>query len=149
MTPDQLAALHAAAFPPGEAWSASAFTTLLPQQGIILTGDLRAFALLRVVLDEGEVLTIACHPDHRRQGLAAAALDDAASDARAHGALTLHLEVAADNLPAQALYARTGFRPTGRRRGYYRRPGGAVDAILMTRSLAPAPVGESTGVAAP
>lgn len=44
------------------------------------------------------------------------------------GARDLFLEVAADNIPAQVMYAELGWRETGRRRGYYA-PG--LDAVVM------------------
>jgi ribosomal-protein-alanine N-acetyltransferase len=48
----------------------------------------------------------------------------------------MHLEVAADNAPALALYQRAGFETVGRRRGYYARiEGPAQDAVLMRRAL--------------
>lgn len=43
------------------------------------------------------------------------------------------LEVASDNAPALALYARSGYRELGRRSFYYR---SGADAITMDRSLA-------------
>ena len=48
------------------------------------------------------------------------------------------LEVRDDNLAAQKLYARHGFRSMGRRRGYY---GPGLDAVVMERHLR---VGEAT-----
>jgi ribosomal-protein-alanine N-acetyltransferase len=46
--------------------------------------------------------------------------------------------VAENNAPARALYLATGWRESGRRRGYYQTPDGArIDALLMARALAP------------
>jgi [ribosomal protein S18]-alanine N-acetyltransferase len=48
----------------------------------------------------------------------------------------LHLEVAADNNAAGALYTKAGFMPVGRRAGYYQRKGAQpVDAITLARDL--------------
>jgi ribosomal-protein-alanine N-acetyltransferase len=47
----------------------------------------------------------------------------------------MHLEVAVDNAAALRLYRRAGFAEAGRRRGYYERPGGRVDALVLTRVL--------------
>ena len=45
------------------------------------------------------------------------------------------LEVAEDNAAARALYRAAGWNETGRRRGYYPRPGGALDAITLAKPL--------------
>ena len=45
------------------------------------------------------------------------------------------LEVAEDNAAARALYAKLGFQEIGRRRAYYKRPGGAVDALTLGLEL--------------
>lgn len=102
-------------------------------------GDPAGFLLVRRVLDEADILSIAVIPTRRRQGAAAALLSAGAAALAAAGTTALHLEVAADNAPAQALYSAHGFQQTGRRRGYYRRPGRRVDALTMTRGLVPAP----------
>jgi [ribosomal protein S18]-alanine N-acetyltransferase len=134
-----MAALHAAAMTTPRPWSEAEFAALLATPGVFATGDARAFAMGRVVLDEAELLTIATHPDHRRRGLGRATLAAFESAARARGATTAHLEVAADNAPALGLYEAAGYRRTGLRRGYYRTPGGVPeDAILLAKPLGPA-----------
>lgn len=134
--PEALAATHAAAFADTRPWSADEFATLLAAPGALLTGDARSFVLGRVVLDEAEVLTVATRPEARRRGLARARLAAFIEAARAAGAATLFLEVAADNIAARALYAAAGLSETGRRRGYYRTAAGTpVDAIVMTLPL--------------
>jgi ribosomal-protein-alanine N-acetyltransferase len=131
-----MAALHAAAMTTPRPWSADEFAALLATPGAFATGDDRAFAVGRVVLDEAELLTIATHPGHRRRGLGRAALAAFESEARARGAAIAHLEVAAENAPAIALYDVAGYRRTGLRRGYYRSADGApVDAVLMAKAL--------------
>jgi ribosomal-protein-alanine N-acetyltransferase len=131
-----MAALHAAAMTIPRPWSAAEFASLLATPGTFATGDTRAFALGRVILDEAELLTIATHPGHRRRGHGRAALAAFESEARASGAAVAHLEVAAGNAPALALYDGAGYRRTGLRRGYYRAPdGAAVDAVLMAKAL--------------
>ena len=90
--------------------------------------DLVGFALLRLVLDEAELITIGVAPTHRGQGIAAAMLEHMIQDARAGGVGTIFLEVARDNQPAIALYKKAGFTAHGQRRDYY-----AVgkDAVMM------------------
>lgn len=136
MTPTQMAATHAAAFDNGRAWSADEFSGLLRMPGFFACGDASAFALVRVALDEAELLTIATHPDHRRTGLARTLMEFWHIRATRIGARRAFLEVAADNAPALALYGACGYTMVGQRRGYYARPDGAsVDAIVMTRAL--------------
>ncbi len=134
-----MAALHAAAMTTPRPWSEAEFTALLASPGTFATGDPRAFAVGRVILDEAELLTLATHPQSRRRGLARAALAAFESVARARGAGTAHLEVASDNAPAIALYDSSGYRRTGLRRGYYHGHSGVrVDAVLMAKALASA-----------
>jgi ribosomal-protein-alanine N-acetyltransferase len=99
-------------------------------------GDARCFALVRVIADEAELLTIATHPAHQRQGLARQVMQDWQDLARTRSATEAFLEVAADNTAAQALYQACGFATCGTRPGYYARKGAApVDAVLMRCSL--------------
>ncbi|EAQ06804.1 MULTISPECIES: GNAT family N-acetyltransferase [Yoonia] len=133
MTPEALAYIHALAFSSTRAWSAAEFRDLLDQRGMILTGDDRAFALLRVTLDEAEVLTIATAPEHRRKGLARAVLAQAETAVQALGAAVIFLEVAEDNDAARALYAQAGYAQIGRRPGYYLPKDAAPVAALVLR----------------
>ena len=133
MTPETLARIHAQAFSSTRAWSAAEFRSLLDQRGMVLTGDDRAFALLRVTLDEAEVLTIATAPEHRRKGLARAVLAQAETAAQALGAAVIFLEVAEDNDAARALYAQAGYAQIGRRPGYYLPKDAAPVAALVLR----------------
>lgn len=133
MTPDRLAEIHARAFTHTRPWSADEFYALLALPGAILSGDDHAFALLRVTLDEAEVLTVATDPAHQRRGLAAQALATAEVTAQKSGACTVFLEVAEDNEPAKALYLKAGYVCVGRRKGYYVHKDGAVIAALVLR----------------
>lgn len=130
-----LAAIHAKAF--DRPWEASAFADLLAAPGALaLMADDDGFILVRRVLDEAEVLTLAVRPEVRRRGLARALVEAAAGVAAEAGAATVWLEVASDNAPALALYATCGFAAAGRRRGYYPRPDGtAADALVLRRDL--------------
>ncbi len=134
---DDMAQTHAAAFKVDRPWSATEFADLLASKGAQVTGDAASFALIRVVADEAELLTIATHPDARRQGRAAKALHRAQVAAKEAGATSLFLEVAADNHPALQLYQNAGFTQVGQRRGYYARANQpAVDALILRCELA-------------
>ncbi len=136
LSAEMLAATHKAAFQHQRPWSAAEFTSLLASPLIFTCGDSRAFALVRVVADEAELLTLATHPDHQRQGLARALMPLWQQNAQDRGAQAAFLEVAADNDAALALYSQTGFARVGQRPNYYTSPDGrVVDAILMRSTL--------------
>lgn len=133
----RLAALHATAF--AEPWDAPAFAALLDQAGVFAVDAPDGFILMRAVADEAEILTLAVRPQARRRGLGGRLVGEGAVEAAARGAVRLFLEVAADNVPARALYAQAGFVEAGRRPGYYARPDGArQDALLLALNLSPA-----------
>ena len=94
------------------------------------------FLLWRLLSDEAEVITLGVHPRRRRAGIAGLLLADACAQALAGGALSLVLEVAADNVAARAFYAAQGFAEVGTRPGYYRRSRTApADALILRRRL--------------
>jgi ribosomal-protein-alanine N-acetyltransferase len=127
-----LALIHAKAFPPDAAWNAGTIGTLLGMEGVVGLHAAGGFILARRVLDEAEILTLAVDPAHRRQGIGEALVETAALVTAAAGARVMFLEVAEDNAPAMALYAKAGFAQAGRRRDYYA-PG--AHAWLLRRSL--------------
>jgi ribosomal-protein-alanine N-acetyltransferase len=128
-----MAAMHAAAFPPAERWSAEALAVLLGQPGTFgwLAGH-DGFILARVAADEAEILTLAVLPESRRRGVASALLAQALRHAAQAGAAAMLLEVAEPNAAARGLYAAFGFTEAGRRRGYY---AGGIDALVLRREL--------------
>lgn len=136
MTPEALAALSARAYRHMAPWSAQAFADTLARPHALLTATDHAFVLGLVVAGEAEILALAVDPDHQRQGLATATLSRFHAEAAARDATRVLLEVAAANAPARAFYARQGYRETGLRRGYYRRPDEPPDdAVIMDRPL--------------
>lgn len=132
--PAALAALHAQAF--AAPWSAGEFTDLLSQTGVVAIAESDGFVLLRIVLDEAEILNLAVLPTARRLGLGRRLVEEAAIAATKGGAARLFLEVAEDNAPARALYDRAGFSQIGRRKAYYAKGDGSrTDALVMSRNL--------------
>jgi ribosomal-protein-alanine N-acetyltransferase len=128
-----LAALHALAFPPAEAWGADAMTLMLEMPGAFgLWQPGQGLVLSRVALDEAEILTIGVAPAARRRGLGAELLRAALAGASAGGAAAMFLEVAAVNTSALALYAALGFSRVGQRRHYY---GQGRDALVLRRRI--------------
>lgn len=135
-----LAALYSESFE--TPWSAQAFSDLLSQRTvggwIVGRSEPTGFILIQTSGGESEILTLVVAQPHRRGGIARHLVTQAIAKAKADGALAFHLEVAEDNAAAIALYEGLEFAPTGRRPGYYAKTEGAVDAILMTKPLAPA-----------
>jgi ribosomal-protein-alanine N-acetyltransferase len=145
--PAALAALHARCFTRPRPWSVAAFTALLADPAVVAITRPEGFALGRVTLDEAELQTIAIDLQHRQAGLGRALLADWLSAVAQQGALQVFLEVAEDNAPARALYARAGFTKAGRRRGYYRDAAGTCDALVLRLALSPVDNGETGGTA--
>lgn len=136
MTPAQLAALHAAAFTQSRPWSEQEFDDLLASPFCFVVGDTTGFALGRVIAGEAELLTIATHPDIRRQGRGRHWLAAFETQAQTLAATEAFLEVAADNAPAIALYQSAGYDDRAIRSGYYQRPdGNRIDARVMGKRL--------------
>ncbi len=136
MAPDDMARTHAAAFTQSRPWSRDEFVALLSVPGTFASGDARAFALARIIVDEVELLTIATDPAFQSQGLARRVMQAWMIEAMSRGAATAFLEVASDNHAAIALYSANGFAQTASRKGYYVRPNAqSVDALIMSRDL--------------
>ncbi len=130
-----LARLHAAAFPPAEAWGADAMALMLEMPGAFgLWRPGAGLVLARAAGGEAEILTLAVVPGARRRGLGAALLAGALQGAVLRGAATMFLEVAAGNAAALALYRATGFTEVGRRRRYY---ADGDDALVLRRDFSP------------
>jgi ribosomal-protein-alanine N-acetyltransferase len=94
------------------------------------------FLLYLLVAEDVEILTIAVHPDRRREGIATLLMESCMSLAAASGARDVILEVAEDNPGAQRFYDRLGFQIEGRRKNYYVRPGNErIAASLLRRPI--------------
>ncbi|WP_426024512.1 GNAT family N-acetyltransferase [Brevundimonas sp. PWP3-1b1] len=129
-----LADIHAEAF--AAPWSEAEFADLLAQPGVLAVVEANGFILIRVVLDEAEILTLAVRPKARRLGLGGELVGRGAVAATAAGAARLFLEVAEDNTGARALYDRADFSQIGRRKAYYAQAdGGRTDALVLARDL--------------
>ncbi len=129
-------AIECASF--GDPWSEASFRTLVTEPRAITLVAVRDDLLVGYAIawhyeDEAELANIAVAPSALRSGVGGALLDDLLRALDARGVLTVHLEVRAGNVAAQALYSARGFVVSGRRRGYYRNP--SEDAILMKRQM--------------
>ncbi len=132
MKPQDLARTHAAAFTRARPWSAQEFCDLLENRFTHVVGNERSFAVIQVIADQAELLTIATHPAYQRQGLARQCMKDWHNKAKKLGATHTFLDVAADNLPAISLYQSCGYKVCGLRKGYYLHENNQkLDAIQM------------------
>jgi ribosomal-protein-alanine N-acetyltransferase len=93
-----------------------------------------------IVGQEGHILNLAVHPDHRGRGLGQLLVESVIADTIGAGAESVTLEVRRGNRAALRLYQKLGFVEQGVRKNYY---GKGDDALIMTRVLgAPCVVGE-------
>ena len=128
MTPEEIAALTDLCHPDNP-WTPDQvrLQCALPTTKL-LTRQRAAVLMATLIAPEAEIIVLDVHPDLRRQGLAR----DMLLELKCMAAI-IHLEVAADNTGARALYESQGFTVTGRRQGYYfRMDGPRVDALNMT-----------------
>ena len=116
-------------------WSALTFRSALTRPhtrasaAVDLDGRPCGYCVLLHVLDEGEIANIAVDPARRGRGIAGRLLDDALAAAVQLELSRVFLEVRESNTAARALYVSRGFRPVGRRSGYYQRPD--EDALVL------------------
>jgi ribosomal-protein-alanine N-acetyltransferase len=136
----EAAAIHAAAFhEPGPDPLERAMSALRDELGrpwarvrVACVGErVIGMAVVWVVSDTVDILDLASHPDHRRQGVGRALLEDAIALAREHGACSIMLEVRRTNVAAIALYRQAGFAAIGVRKRYYRDDEDAVQMALV------------------
>lgn len=81
--------------------------------------------------DEAWINNLAVRRDAQRRGIGQALVEALLAEAARRSVTRVLLEVAADNVAAQKLYARYGFETVGVRRGYYQPSN--TDALVMLR----------------
>jgi [ribosomal protein S18]-alanine N-acetyltransferase len=129
-----MAAIHAASFPPSDAWGRDVFDLQLALPNVFgLLDRTHGLILVRVAADEAEILTLAVLPFVRRSGSGRALLLAATSIAAASGARMVFLEVSVMNIAARALYTDAGFVQAGCRKHYY---SDGSDALVLRLDLA-------------
>ncbi len=119
---DRLAAVHVRCFT--RAWSATEIAGLLAQtavHGLLASGDGKdtGMALLRVVADEAEILTIGVVPEARSRGVGRQLLETLEETAQTAGAARIFLEVSQANAAARRLYDQARYSEIGLRKAYY------------------------------
>ncbi|MBE8191356.1 MAG: GNAT family N-acetyltransferase [Alphaproteobacteria bacterium] len=130
LSAEKCAVLHQAAFG-AKGWQPDTFLTLLAKPTHFVLGDEACFILWQQVADEAEILTLAVCPTHQKQGWGYRVLCAALKEMKREKIKKVHLEVAANNRAARALYKKSGFCENGLRAGYY----GDSDALLMVLCL--------------
>lgn len=138
---EEVAALHARIF--DEAWDEAAIKSLLEHPAstslVAVAGDpktIKGFVIAQLAADQAEILSIGVAPDWQRFGLGSRLIEGLVRASKRGEARQIFLDVAEDNTAARGLYAKSGFKETGRRKGYYKRgSGAAVDAITLMLEL--------------
>ena len=92
-------------------------------------GAVQAYAGVWFLLGEGHVTSVAVHPEARGKGFGEKIVEHMMRKAAEMGIVFLSLEVRENNLAAQKLYRKLGFKRAGIREGYYDDTG--EDAIVM------------------
>jgi ribosomal-protein-alanine N-acetyltransferase len=142
--PDQagaIAGLHEQLFVPP--WNEAGIRALLDHPAstafVAMIGNPKTavgFIMGQIAADEAEILSIGVAEPWQRKGLGKRLVDGLARAVKKAEGRSIFLEVAADNAAALALYKRLGFTETGRRKGYYERPGAkAVDALRLSLAI--------------
>lgn len=98
---------------------------------LTVEGEMAAFAITQIVLDEATLFNIAVDPAYQRRGLGRELLEQVIDEVEKRGVVTLWLEVRASNIAAIALYESLGFNEATIRRNYYPTADGREDAIIM------------------
>ncbi|EMH4163204.1 ribosomal protein S18-alanine N-acetyltransferase [Pluralibacter gergoviae] len=102
---------------------------------LAVDGEIAAFAITQIVLDEATLFNIAVDPAYQRRGLGRELLEAVIDAVEKRGVATLWLEVRASNAAAIALYESLGFNEATVRRNYYPTADGHEDAIVMALPL--------------
>ncbi|MDF7674088.1 GNAT family N-acetyltransferase [Acetobacteraceae bacterium ESL0709] len=132
-----LASLHQEAFENnGEVWDERSLKELLVLPGVTAWVALReskpaGFLMVRTVLDESEVLTVAVRPSLQRKGVGRALFNHFFSHIKPDVSF-VYLEVSIVNSSATKFYESCNFQEIGRRPGYY---SDGTEAVVMRYSL--------------
>ena len=119
-------------------WSREALRSALEDNGfsrflLCETDEVLAYISAQRVVDETEILNIACLPEARGRGLATALLQKICDEAEQRGDRRVILEVRVSNEAALGLYRKFGFQVCGRRSCYYADTG--EDALIMEKQI--------------
>lgn len=118
-------------------WSLESLELMLTEQASALValedGRVLGYVGMMCVLDEGQIINVAVHPDARRRGVGRSLMDAAQTYAKERGIVFLSLEVRESNIAARSLYSSLGWEEQGIRKGFYSHP--VENACVMTKSI--------------
>ncbi|WP_353684254.1 ribosomal protein S18-alanine N-acetyltransferase [Thermodesulfovibrio sp. 3907-1M] len=118
-------------------WSLKSFISeLLNPQSILKVAEfneeIAGYIVLRKILDEAELLSIAVKPELRRRGIATELIRNVMDEIK-HSVKSCFLEVRISNTQAISFYEKMGFKKVGVRKKYYVLP--EEDAVIMKIDL--------------
>ena len=118
-------------------WSLESFELMLTEQASALValedGRVLGYVGMMCVLDEGQIINVAVHPEARRRGVGRRLMEAAQTYAKERGIVFLSLEVRESNIAARSLYSSLGWEEQGIRKGFYSHP--VENACVMTKSI--------------
>jgi len=137
-TPDlgEIASIHSVCF--DLPWNRQSMADVLAIAGTVafVRQDKTGFAILRIVGDTAEIMTMAVLPFQRKQGIGSAMVLRMLEWSKEMTAQSMFLEVRKSNDAAKKLYEKFGFAEISRRKEYYHNADGTYeDAIVMKKSL--------------
>lgn len=118
-------------------WSLESLELMLTEQASALValedGRVLGYVGMMCVLDEGQIINVAVHPDARRRGVGRRLMEAAQTYAKERGIVFLSLEVRESNIAARSLYSSLGWEEQGIRKGFYSHP--VENACVMTKGI--------------
>ena len=118
-------------------WSLESLELMLTEQASALValedGRVLGYVGMMCVLDEGQIINVATHPDSRRRGVGRALMRAIEQSAKERGIVFLSLEVRESNAAARSLYSSLGWVGRGIRKNFYSKP--TENACIMTKSI--------------
>jgi ribosomal-protein-alanine N-acetyltransferase len=107
---------------------------------LLVRGDeIAGYGIMAIAAGEAHVLNICVKRSLQGRGLGRRQLEHLIEKARDGGARRMLLEVRVSNLAAITLYHHLGFVEIGLRRGYYPARHAREDAIVLSKTISPAP----------
>lgn len=107
-------------------------TYLIAKKGDKIVG----YIGLWFIMDECHITNVAVHSDYRKQKIATKLVNEMLKLCKEHFTTYVTLEVRKNNLPAQCLYKKFGFREEAIRKEYYKNPDNTrEDAVIMSLEL--------------